>query len=239
MTTTTRILIVEDDQSVSKVVAAYLGKEGYDPHVVGSVPDMQKVFAEIKPDMVILDVMLPGEDGWSALRWIRARSQLPVVMLTGKGETIDKVVGLELGADDYLSKPFDLRELLARLRTVQRRIEKPKAAGVSETAEPLSGEVSFHGWVLDLTAQQLKNEQGEIVHLTLAEYRVLVALARTPRQVITREQLMETVAGRNWDPLDRSIDVHVSNLRRKLESDPRRSGLIRTVRGSGYMFMPS
>lgn len=232
----TQILIVEDDPAVSKLLTAYLGKEGYDTSVVGSVPEMQKTFTATTPDLIILDVMLPGEDGWSALRWLRARSQVPVVMLTGKGDTVDKVVGLELGADDYLAKPFDLRELLARLRTVQRRFEKPATSTVPEAG--LTGEVKFRGWVLDLTAQQLRNENNEPVHLTLAEYRVLLILVQASSQVVTREQLMEAVAGRDWDPLDRSIDVHVSNLRRKLEADPKRSGLIRTVRGAGYMFVP-
>lgn len=231
----TQILIVEDDPAVSKLLTAYLGKEGFETAIAGSVPEMQTAFLAAPPDMIILDVVLPGEDGWSALRWLRARSQVPVIMLTGKGDTVDKVVGLELGADDYLSKPFDLRELLARLRTVQRRAAKTDLPSASPAP---TEEVRFQGWVLDLAAQQLRNEQGEVVHLTLAEYRILELLAQAPRQVVTRERLMEAVAGRDWDPMDRSMDVHVSNLRRKLEANPRQSGLIRTVRGSGYMLVP-
>jgi DNA-binding response OmpR family regulator len=155
-------------------------------------------------------------------------------MLTGKGDTVDKVIGLELGADDYLAKPFDLRELLARLRSIQRRSERTPVQD-----EPAEDAVTFSGWVLDLASQQLKTEADKVMHLTQAEYRILVLLVRNPRKAVTRDQLMATAAGRDWAPLDRSIDVHISNLRRKLDPDPNQPSLIRTVRGSGYMFVPN
>jgi DNA-binding response OmpR family regulator len=231
-----RVLIVEDDSSVAKLLRTYLEREGYSAASAETVADMRSAVEAGRVDLVLLDVVLPDEDGWSALRWLRARSDLPVIMLTGKGETVDKVIGLELGADDYLAKPFDLRELLARMRSIQRRAEKRAAPAAGATAADV---IAFAGWMLDVASQQLKTEGGELVHLTQAEYRILVVLARNPRQVVSRDQLMEAMAGREWEPFDRSIDVHISNLRRKLDPDPKLPSLIRTVRGAGYMFVPS
>jgi two-component system OmpR family response regulator len=227
------VLIVEDDAAVSKLIESYLDREGYNVAVAGTVADMRAAVEAGKVDVIILDVVLPDEDGWSALRWIRARGEMPVMLLTGKGETVDKIVGLELGADDYLAKPFDLRELLARLHSIQRRAERASAAVRSAPEEP----IRFSGWVFDLVTQQLKSEAGEVTHLTQAEYRILSSLVCSPRKTVTRDQLM-AIVGRSWEPLDRSIDVHVSNLRRKINSDSKRSSLIRTIRGLGYMFVP-
>ncbi|MBV8168641.1 MAG: response regulator transcription factor [Alphaproteobacteria bacterium] len=227
-----RVLIVEDDPAISKMLKTYLEREGYAVAAAGTVADMRSAIEGGKIDLVLLDVVLPDEDGWSALRWVRARGDLPVIMLTGKGETVDKVIGLELGADDYLAKPFDMRELLARMRSIHRRAEKRSAPNADEA-------IAFAGWRLDVSSQQLKAEAGDTVHLTQAEYRILVLLAKNPRSVITRDQLMDAMAGREWEPLDRSIDVHISNLRRKLDPDPKQPSLIRTVRGAGYMFVPN
>jgi len=228
------VLIVEDDPAVAKLIKNYLDREGHIVVVVDTVADMRKTVEGSKVDLVILDVGLPDEDGWTALRWLRARGEIPVLMLTGKGDTVDKVIGLELGADDYLAKPFDLRELLARLHSIKRRADRAPAQD-----EPAGDVVTFSGWVLDMASQQLKTEAGKVMHLTQAEYRILVLLARNPRKAVTRDQLMTTAAGREWAPLDRSIDVHISNLRRKLDPDPTQPSLIRTVRGSGYMFVPN
>jgi DNA-binding response OmpR family regulator len=191
---------------------------------------------------VLLDVGLPDEDGWSALKWLRARSDhLPIIMLTGKSEMTDKVVGLELGADDYLAKPFELRELLARIRTVQRRTEKV-AAALAAAAPPAEGgadgKICFAGWVLDSASHLVRSAAGEPLHLTQAEFRILTLLARNPGVVVPRDDLMSAAAGRDWDPFDRSVDVHISNLRKKLDLDPDLPSLIRTVRGAGYMFVP-
>jgi len=230
----TQILVVEDDTGVSKLIKTYLEREGYAVAVAETVGEMRAAVERAPVDMVILDVMLPDEDGWSALRWLRARHALPVIMLTGKAEPIDRVIGLELGADDYVAKPFDLRELLARMRTIQRRVDKVQAQPTANTAEA----IQFAGWTLDIVSQQLKSETGDAVHLTQAEYRILVLLARNPRRVVSRDELMDATAGRDWEPFDRSIDVHISNLRRKIDPEPKQPSLIRTVRGAGYMFVP-
>jgi DNA-binding response OmpR family regulator len=155
-------------------------------------------------------------------------------MLAGKTDTVDKIAGLKLGADDYLDKPCDLGELLARLRSIQRRVDRP----LEHRAPVPPDQIRFAGWMLDMGSQQLTAESGDAVHLTLAEYRMLALLARNPHRVITRDQLMGVVAGRAWEPHDRSIDVHVSNLRRKLDPDQKQPSQIRTVRGAGYMFVP-
>jgi two-component system OmpR family response regulator len=231
----TCILIVEDDAAVSKLIKTYLEREGYGVSAVDTVAAMRSATKNGKVDLVILDINLPDEDGWSALRWLRARSSIPVIMLTGKGETVDKVIGLELGADDYVAKPFDLRELLARVRSIQRRWEQARTPVDTAASESV---LKFPGWILDLSSQQLKSEAGQLAHLTEAEYRILVLLAQSPRRVVTRDQLMDAAASRDWEPFDRSVDVHISNLRHKLDPDPKGPSLIRTVRGSGYMFIP-
>src|SRR5271168_4073694 len=168
-----RILIVEDDAAVSLPTKTYLEHEGYETSVAASVAAMRSATLEGTVDLVILDVGLPDEDGWSALRWLRARSSLPVLMVSGKSETVDKVVGLELGADDYLVKPFELRELLARLRSILRRVPLARAAAFDGAVDQA---VKFAGWVLDPMCQQLKSEAGEPVHLTQMEYQLLKLL---------------------------------------------------------------
>jgi DNA-binding response OmpR family regulator len=233
--TTTRrhVLIVEDDPNISKVIVNYLEKEGYGASSVETVAAMRSRISDKDVSLVILDVGLPDEDGWSALRWLRARSDVPVVMLTGKSETVDRVIGLELGADDYIAKPFELRELLARLRSIWRRAEMS-----SNSEDRRENEIKFEGWILDTSSQQLKSVAGEIVHLTPAEYQILELFAKNPRVIITRDRLLDVTVGRAWVPFDRSIDVHISNLRGKLDPNPNEPSLIRTVRCSGYKFIP-
>lgn len=235
--TGSKILIVEDDRAVFRLLQSYLEREGYSVVNAETVASMRRLFDSTQVSMVLLDVGLPDEDGWSALKWLRARSDLPIIMLTGKGEMTDKVVGLELGADDYLAKPFELRELLARIRTLQRRTEKA-ATAAAPSAESAASKITFAGWVLDPASHLVKSEAGETLHLTQAEFRILTLLARNPNAVVPRDDLMTAAAGRDWDPFDRSVDVHVSNLRKKLDLDPNLPSLIRTVRGAGYMFVP-
>ena len=237
--TGSKILIVEDDRAVFRLLQSYLEREGYSVVNAETVASMRRTIDSTPVSMVLLDVGLPDEDGWSALKWLRARSDLPIIMLTGKGEMTDKVVGLELGADDYLAKPFELRELLARIRTLQRRTEKAAAATAAAPAtEAGGGKITFAGWVLDPASHLVKSEAGETLHLTQAEFRILSLLAKNPNNVVPRDDLMTAAAGRDWDPFDRSVDVHISNLRKKLDLDPDLPSLIRTVRGAGYMFVP-
>ncbi len=235
-----KILIVEDDRAVFRLLQSYLEREGYSVVNAETVASMRRIVESTQVSMVLLDVGLPDEDGWSALKWLRARSDLPIIMLTGKGEMTDKVVGLELGADDYLAKPFELRELLARIRTIQRRTEKAAGAAVATPAAEngSNGKITFAGWVLDPASHLVKSEAGETLHLTQAEFRILTLLAKNPNVVVPRDDLMTAAAGRDWDPFDRSVDVHISNLRKKLDLDPDLPSLIRTVRGAGYMFVP-
>ncbi len=231
------LLAVEDDPGVADLLSGYLGDHGYAVTVVQSIAAMRTSFDRASPDIIVLDVGLPDGDGWEALRWLRQRSHVPVMMLTGHGETVDKVLGLELGADDYLSKPFELREVLARLHTIERRRVYAATEPVSFTVAS-DGTMRLGGLEIDTNAMTVRSAAGEAIKLTQAEFRILVLLAETAHAVVTREILMENVVGRSWDPTDRSIDVHVSNLRKKLAAAGVDANAIRTVRGQGYRLAP-
>jgi two-component system phosphate regulon response regulator OmpR len=230
-----RILIVDDDEKLRKLLKEYL--EGYEFQVL-TLADGEAVLNTIRkesPELVILDVMLPKKDGLEVLKEIRAASKVPVIMLTAKGEEADRVVGLELGADDYLPKPFSPRELLARIKAVLRRLEpgmKP-AAGEREGQRVEAGNL-----LLDKAKQTLLIE-GKEVALSSTEYRVLKVLMENPNRVMSRDQIMTLAQGKDFMAFDRSIDVHISKLRAKLESDPRSPKRIKTIWGSGYMFVHS
>jgi DNA-binding response OmpR family regulator len=228
------LLIVEDDPGIEKMLVHYLDGEGFAVTMARSVREARERFNDQRPDMMVLDVGLPDGDGWEVLRWIRERSHLPVLMLTGRNDAFDRVVGLELGADDYVGKPFVLREVLARLRAIQRR---QIYANIQSSGEPGPSSLKIRGLEIDVRSQQLRDESGTPIKLTHAEYGILVLLARAAGQVVTREKMMQEVAGRDWDPNDRSIDVHVSNLRKKLEAGANQLNLIRAVRGAGYMLI--
>jgi DNA-binding response OmpR family regulator len=197
---------------------------------------MRAVLSRQPIDLVILDVVLPEEDGLSAIGALRADCPVPVIMVTGKSETVDRIVGLELGADDYVAKPFELRELLARVRSVLRR---SKGSSRPEGTGEKSGSFEFGGFRLDIDSQSLFSADGARIHLTLAEFHLLHAFIRNPNRVLTRDQLLAASTRRGWEPFDRSIDVHISHLRRKIEERPDRPQFIRTIRGAGYMFSPT
>jgi two-component system phosphate regulon response regulator OmpR len=230
-----RVLLVDDDEKLRRLIKEYL--EGYEFRVL-TLPDGEAVMNSIRkesPEIVILDVMLPKKDGLEVLKEIRAASRIPVIMLTAKGEEADRVVGLELGADDYLPKPFSPRELLARIKAVLRRLETGmKPAG--EESEGLRLEAG--NLVLDKARQTLVMEGKEIA-LSSTEYRVLKVLMENPNRVLSRDQIMTMAQGKDFMAFDRSIDVHISKLRAKLEPDPRSPKRIKTIWGSGYMFVHS
>jgi DNA-binding response OmpR family regulator len=232
-----RILIVDDDTTLRGRLAKYLEGEGFRATTAKDGAEMRCVMAAEAVDLVILDLQMPGEDGLTLTRFLRERSKVGILILTGKGDTVDRVVGLEMGADDYLPKPFELRELLARVRSILRRVTESRAA-VPAAVPAGGGEVlNFDGWRLDCPRRGLTAPDGREVHLTTAEYKLLEALARNPNRALDRDRLMDAIAGRDWQPFDRSVDLHMSNLRHKIEADPKRPRIIKTVRGAGYMLV--
>lgn len=231
METQDHILVVDDDLEIRSLLGDYLRRNGYRATVVPDGRAMWQTLDSARVDLVILDVMLPGEDGFSLCRQLGVRRGLPVIMLTAKGEDTDRIVGLELGADDYLPKPFNPRELLARVKSVLRRSRAVPPALEPDNAKALA----FSGWTLDLEARHLVSPQQVVVALSGAEYRLLRVFLAYPNRVLSRDQLMDLTVGREADPLDRSIDVQVSRLRQRLGDAGRDPEIIRTVRGEGYV----
>lgn len=235
--TMNHIAIVDDDPILRNRLSKYLETEGFHTTAIGDGAEFRAFIGKEQPDLVVMDLQLPGEDGLSLTRFLREHTDVPVLILTGKGDTIDRVVGLEMGADDYLAKPFSLRELVARIKSILRRA-RPQA-----TAKAIPGDISeklrFGRWVIDFPAIELRNREDEKVHLTTAEFRLLETLVRNPGRTQSRDQLIEAMADRNWEPMDRSIDLHISHLRKKIEDDPKNPALIKTVRGFGYVFAGS
>jgi two-component system OmpR family response regulator len=232
---TARLLIVDDDREIRDLVSRFLTKHGYKVAAARDSEAMEEILAGGRIDLLILDLMLPGKSGLEICRDLRARSSIPILVLTAMGDQTDRIVGLEMGADDYLAKPFSPRELLARIRAILRRVSTPAAPGrVVATAKLLR----FAGWKLDLGRRRLEAPDGVIVDLTTGEYELLIAFAEHPQRVMNRNQLLDLARGRDAAPFDRSIDVQVSRIRRKIESDPKVPSMIITVRGDGYMFTP-
>ena len=227
---TARLLLVDDDREIRDLVSHFLEKHGYIVETVRDGREMNLALQRNDIDLVILDIMLPGKDGLELCREIRERSHVPIMMLTAMGEETDRIVGLEMGADDYLAKPFSPRELLARVRALLRRVNFLKIP----TGAAANGRVlHFAGWTLDLARRRLTAPDGMLVGLTSGEFEMLVAFAEHPHQVLSRDQLLDLTRGRNGDVFDRSIDVLVSRLRRKL-GDGASSPLFKTVRNGGY-----
>src|SRR6185437_5675917 len=238
MTDTQHILIVDDDPRVRSLLHRYLEEEGFKVSEAGDGGELKRLFDEASFDLVMLDVGMPGEDGISLARYIRQQSQTPIIMLTGKDDVIDRVAGLEAGADDYVSKPFHLREILARIRTVLRRTQADKPAQSPAFAvAPAEGEaLHFAGWTMDLMRRELRKADGGNAVLTSAEFELLRVFATHPSRVLNRDQLMELVKGREWEAYDRAVDTLIVRLRKKIEADPGQPALIKTVRGAGYVF---
>ncbi|HEX3863497.1 MAG TPA: response regulator [Stellaceae bacterium] len=228
------ILVVDDETTICELIEEYLTGENYRVSVAHDGAGMRRIMAGAAAvDLVILDLVLPGEDGLALARVLRAESSVPIVMLTGRGDPVDRIVGLEMGADDYLSKPFHLRELLARVKSVLRRTATPAAPAVDPATRRRA---RFAGWVLDLSIRELTAPSGEEVRLTTGEFDLLTAFVGNPNQVLNRDRLLDLTRSREAGPFDRTIDVQVGRLRRKLGDDPQLPQMIKTVRGSGYVF---
>ena len=231
MATQDHILIVDDDAEIRGLLGDYLRKNGYRVTTAANGKEMRAAMDPARPDLVILDLMLPGEDGLALCRDLRAGSNLPVIMLTARGEETDRIVGLEMGADDYVPKPFSPRELLARIKSVLRR-----ARSLPENLAPEpAGAFLFAGWTLDIATRNLVSPGGVVIALSGTEFRLLRIFLEHPHRVLTRDQLIDLMLSRDAGPFDRAIDVQVSRLRRRLDEDGRESALIKTVRGQGYV----
>jgi two-component system OmpR family response regulator len=230
---TPNILLVEDDAEISRMLTIALAESGFTTSAATCAAEMDRRLARGGIDLVVLDVMLPGEDGFTICRRLRASSSIPIIMLTALGESVDRIVGLEIGADDYVTKPFNSRELIARIRALLRRTNSTAHPSVNRLRA-----LRFAGWKIDPGARQLHDPEGVQVTLTSAEFDLLLAFCNQPGRVLSREQLLDLTHGGAAGPIERSIDVHVSRIRQKIEPDPREPTLIKTVRLGGYVFTP-
>jgi DNA-binding response OmpR family regulator len=226
------IAIVEDDEDIRRLVGNLLTREGFAVELAEGAAALDQILARKRPDLVILDLMLPGEDGLAICRRLRNRGGVPILMLTAKSDSVDRVVGLEVGADDYVTKPFDPRELLARVRALLRRAR-------SSVEPEANRRYAFEGLVIDLDARRLATEAGDAIALTSAEFELLACFIVRPRRVLTRDQLLDWTRGRDADPFDRTIDMTISRLRKKVEAAAPGLNLIATVRNNGYLFVPA
>jgi two-component system OmpR family response regulator len=229
------ILVVEDDRETRALIAKYLRTNACNVTTANDGREMARALTDQRVDLVILDVMLPGEDGLSLCRKIRGESQVPIIMLTARGEDVDRILGLEMGADDYLAKPFNPRELLARINAVLRR----QAAAQTASAVMGATTLTFQGWRIDFRLRELRNPAGARVAMTSAEFDLLRAFCERPGRVLSRDSLLDLTQGRSAGSFERSIDVLVSRIRRKIETDPQDSSMIKTVRSGGYLFTPT
>ncbi len=233
MDTSPHILIVDDNREIRDLVGRALTREGFRVAAVGDGKAMQRALADSRIDLILLDLMLPGEDGLSLCRRVRADSDVPIIMLTAKGEEVDRVIGLEMGADDYLAKPFGSRELIARIRAVLRRSHRPPAPADTPPEQP---RYRFDRFVLNTENRELQRDDGVALPLSTGEYELLLAMVERPQRVLSRDQLLDLARGRAAAAFDRSIDTQVSRLRKKLERDPAEPRIITTIWGGGYMF---
>lgn len=230
MDATPHILVVDDDREIRELLSRFLEKQGMRISSARDAREARRLWPLGRYHIVVLDLMMPGESGLDFARWLRGQSNVPILMLTAMAEETDRIVGLELGADDYVQKPFNPRELLARIRAILRR-----AHGEGQAIEADARPIQFAGWTLEPSRRRLLNPDGAEVLLTGGEYELLAALVERPNRILTRDMLMDLLRGRQAGPFDRAIDVAVSRLRRKLEDDGRNPNLIKTVRGGGYV----
>ncbi len=232
MTQNAKILIVDDDERICRILERYLTSAGYQVEAVSNGEQMFRRMELQAPDLVILDLKMPGEHGLELTRKLRQDYDVAIIIHTGSGDKVDEVVGLEGGADDYLMKPVEERALLARVRSVLRRTKSTSVSSVNSGKSV----IKFSDWVLDLTAHELKSTAGEEIILTSYEFQLLAALVKNANRVLSRDQVMDDITGREWMPSDRSVDVLIAKLRHKIEKDPHKPSLIKTIRGAGYKF---
>ena len=240
MAASASILVVDDDPAVRDMIDEYLSTHGFEVAQAGSGEPMRAALARRVPDVVLLDLNLPGEDGLTLARYLREHYELGIIMVTAAGEVVDRIVGLEVGADDYVAKPFDPRELRARLKSVMRRVQARTAqtgAGAVAAASA-SKRVAVGRCLLDVETHQLFTAAGEEIPITSMEFDLLRVFAEHPNQVLSRDRLLTLTRNREWEPFDRSIDIRIARLRKKVEEDADKPQVIRTVRGAGYMFVP-
>ena len=241
MTERAHIIVVDDEAEIRTMLSDYLTHAGFDVSVAAGGEEMRHAMAERPAELVILDITMPGEDGLTIARQLRAQSDIGIVMLTAAGGVVDRIVGLEMGADDYIPKPVDLRELLARVRAVLRRVKSgapaPRAGDEPQPASP-TARVPFGRCQLDLDAHRLYDPDNEEIPITSMEFDLLKAFADNPNRVLSRDRLLDLAHNKDWEPFDRSIDIRIARLRRKIEADPAKPQVLKTVRGAGYIFVP-
>ena len=228
---TAHILVVDDEPEIREMLVEYLELRGFTVTAVDGGEALRRTIADVDVDLVLLDINMPGEDGLSLARFLRENTTVGIIMLTAAGEIVDRVVGLEIGADDYLAKPVDLRELLARVKALLRRMEALRQMPVVDAEE-----IPFGRCRLDLAAHRLINADGDDVPLTSMEFDLLKAFADHPNRILSRDQLLDMAHNRGWEPYDRSIDIRIARIRRKIEADPSKPEVIKTIRGAGYMY---
>ena len=231
------VLIVDDDTEIRDLLSRFLSKHEFRVTTAKDGRDMNQALKDWNIDLIVLDLMMPGDDGLTLCRQVRADSDIPIIMLTAMGEDVDRIIGLEVGADDYIAKPFNPRELAARIKAVLRRTSAQPLAPVVPITEAVGEIVRFEDFELE-TATRTLRKKGEVILLTAGEYELLVAFVEHPRRVLNRDQLLDMARGRAAIPFDRAIDVQVGRLRKKIEPDNKIPLLIKTVRGGGYMFTP-
>ena len=229
------ILVCDDELDVREMLQEYLGKRGYKVSAASGGDELRAILSVDKVDVMVMDINMPKEDGLSILRSLRPENTTPVIMLTAAGDVVDRIIGLEMGADDYLGKPVDLRELEARIKAILRR---NAMAAPADDATSAKKSAKFGDYILDTDAAKLLDANGDEVPLTAMEYSLLKVFAENKGRVLNRDQILEQAHDRSWDPFDRSIDIRISRLRRKLESNPEKPQVIKTVRGIGYLYDP-
>lgn len=237
MATQQQILVVDDDPDIRELISDYLSGAGYAVATAADATAMRACVEERVPDVVLLDVGLPGEDGLSLARYLREHHDIGIIMVSGAGEAVDRIVGLEVGADDYIAKPFDPRELHARIKSVLRRYQRASAEAPASSAS--DKRVPIGRCMLNLVSRQLFGPDGNEVPLTGMEFELLQVFVERPGRPLSRDQILTLTQNREWDPFDRSIDIRIARLRKKIEVDPDKPQLIKTVRGVGYMYVPA